>query len=329
MCESDNSLIDTQSTIIEITDEDLAQFKRLDHFLVEKTVGLSRSTIKSLFEAGEITSDEMENLSLKKMPAQPGKVVINIPPPPPTELEPQNIPIEILFEDEHLIFLNKPQGLVVHPAPGHPDKTLINAVLYHCPDIEGVGEEKRPGLVHRLDKGTSGVMVMAKNISTHRALIEKFSKHDLERRYECICIGPEVPAGGKIETQIGRSPTNRIQMSLKPKVGKIAITHYKNLKSFGKIHHVECLLHTGRTHQIRVHMSQYLKASILGDELYGNPKQQIHQIPDGLKSLPFHEPYLHAKVLGIEHPVTKEVLRFETEPPEHFQKIKSYLYEIS
>lgn len=321
----------TTDNLIEviISTEISSEFKRLDVFLNDylnqQGLSVSRTEIKSLFEKGLITS-ETEKLSLKKIPKVETKISITIPAIAETELIAQNIDIQILYEDKDLVIVNKHQGLVVHPAPGHPDGTLVNAILYHCPDIEGVGDEKRPGIVHRLDRGTSGVMVIAKNTKCHRLLVEMFSHHDLERRYNALTIGKEPPVGGTLKSMIGRHPNHRIKMSTRTKSNpKEAITHYNLMASRDNIHLVECKLETGRTHQIRVHLTELLNLPLIGDELYGNVKTQKNLLPEALKSISLEYPYLHAKLLAFDHPITKEHLKFETPPPSRFQDIIDFI----
>src|SRR5690606_11341479 len=204
------------------------------------------------------------NLSLNKMPAVGTIVSIDVPPPIPLEAKAQNIPLEILFQDEHLAVVNKPAGLVVHPAPGHPDGTLVNAILYHCPDLSGVGGTLRPGIVHRLDKGTSGVMVVAKSQAAHEGLVLLFSKHDIDREYEALVVYEKnrLPKNGRLEASIGRDPKNRQKMAANVR-GKNAITHFSVEKYFSHLAHVKLKLETGRTHQIRVHLSALLQCPIL------------------------------------------------------------------
>jgi 23S rRNA pseudouridine1911/1915/1917 synthase len=310
---------------LEVTEEDVEKFRRLDQFLSDKLEDVSRTEIKSLFEADRISCDS-QKLALKKMPPVGSLIKVDKPEIAETTLEAQNIPLDILYEDEHLVFVHKPQGLVVHPAPGHPDGTLVNAILYHCPDIEGVGDEKRPGIVHRLDKGTSGVMVVAKNTKCHRLLVEKFAEHDLERRYEAITMGREMPVGGTLKSMIGRHNTHRQRMSTKTRSNpKEAITHYKLLGRKENLNLVECKLETGRTHQIRVHLTELLNNPLLGDEMYGNVKTQLNLLPDALKETPLEAPYLHAKLLALVHPITGQELRYEVPPPKHFQDLKNFI----
>ncbi len=325
MNDESNKTIDSTDQIedieLPITEDDRATFKRLDQFLAEKTQ-FSRTFLKRLFEAGNISSEI--KLSLNKMPASGTVIIIDVPPPVNLEAVPQNIPLDILFEDEHLVIVNKQAGLVVHPAPGNPDGTLVNAILYHCPDLSGVGGVIRPGIVHRLDKGTSGVMVVAKNQAAHEGLVLLFSKHDIDREYEAIilCDNAKISSSGKLESTIGRDPKNRQKMAANVR-GKKAVTHY-NVISFKKdFAHVKCKLETGRTHQIRVHMSGLLQCPILNDPTYGDQARHRKRLPPHLAELmkPYEHPFLHAKKLGFIHPVTKQPLSFEVEPPDIFKQI--------
>ena len=313
---------------VTVTDEDRAEYKRVDQYLAEKIPTLSRSTIKRLFEEDQISASNDQKLELKKMPPTGTIISVEVPPPIPTDLIAENIPLDVLFEDEHLIIINKPAGLVVHPAPGHYTGTLVNAVLYHCPDLKGIGSEKRPGIVHRLDMGTSGVMVVAKDQATHEGLVKLFSTHTIQRKYEAICYGVTKTVSGKIETTIGRHPNNRLKMTANVRDGKKAITFYKILKQTEKITHMELTLETGRTHQIRVHMSQVLHTPILSDPLYSDVSSHLKRLPpevfEVLKDYPYQ--LLHAKVLGFVHPITKKELYFEAEPPEVFKQVKKFYW---
>jgi 23S rRNA pseudouridine1911/1915/1917 synthase len=309
----------TENYTLTVTDADREEFKRLDVFLTEK-LPFSRSTIKRMFEDEEISSEI--KLSLNKMPL-PGTVIeVEVPPPVPSDLVPENIPLDILFEDQHLIIINKPAGLVVHPAPGHYSGTLVNAILHHCPDLKGIGAEKRPGIVHRLDMGTSGVMVVAKDQATHEGLVSLFSVHDIERKYEALVGGHPATHSGTITTTIGRHPTHRQKMAANVKNGKRAVTHYKTIKQFEGSSHVELRLETGRTHQIRVHMSQILHTPILCDPVYGGSDSHLKRTPASIQKELMEYPYqlLHAKELGFVHPITKEKLHFISPPPEIFRK---------
>jgi 23S rRNA pseudouridine1911/1915/1917 synthase len=213
--------------------------------------------------------------------------------------------------------------MVTHPAPGNRDGTLVNAILFHCPDLKGVGDQKRPGIVHRLDKGTSGVMVVAKTQKCHEGLVDLFSRHDIERRYHALAMGTAALKSGKLESMIGRHPKDRQRMANITTGGKRALTHYKVLHYFHNFSHFELTLETGRTHQIRVHLSSLLAAALIGDTQYGNPAEQKRRLPpavvEALGDYPY--PLLHAKVLGFVHPITKQALRFETELPEIFKRL--------
>ncbi len=307
-------------------------FKRLDKLLVDRFPDLSRNVIKNLFEKNNIYVENNPNikLELKKLPPLGTEIIILIPEPEPSEAQPENIPLEILFEDEHLVIINKPAGMVTHPAPGNYTGTLVNAVLHHCPDLLGVGDQKRPGIVHRLDKGTSGVMVVAKTPVCHAGLVNLFSTHDITREYEALIMGTKFLPSGTLESHIGRDPNNRLKMANNVRNAKKAITHYKVSNFYEKVTHAIMTLETGRTHQIRVHLSGLLKAPILCDETYGNPKQQLKRVPSGLASLlkDYPHPLLHARKLGFVHPITKEEVLFEKEPPEIFKKALNVLNQV-
>lgn len=310
---------ESQDFEIIIEAQDREQFKRLDLFLVSKLPQFSRSTIKRLFEDEQISSPQ-GNINLNKMPNVGVIIEIEVPPPISTDLVAENIPLEILFEDQHLIIINKPAGLVVHPAPGHYTGTLVNAILFHCPDLKGIGAEKRPGIVHRLDMGTSGVMVVAKDQATHEGLVALFSAHDIDRKYEALVAGHIKDLSGTLSSTIGRHPTNRLKMAADVKNGKKAITHFKVLTHFEAATHVELKLETGRTHQIRVHMAQLMHTPVLCDPLYGNSPSHLKKLPPKLQNKLSEYPYqlLHAKELGFIHPITKQKLHFCTPAPEIF-----------
>jgi 23S rRNA pseudouridine1911/1915/1917 synthase len=316
----ETTVSDVENFNLTVTVGDRAEFRRLDVYLAAKLPQFSRSTIKRLFEDEDISSDI--KLSLNKMPPVGAVIEVEVPPPVPTDLVPENIPLEILFEDQHLIVLNKPAGLVVHPAPGHYTGTLVNAILYHCPDLKGIGAEKRPGIVHRLDMGTSGVMVVAKDQITHEGLVSLFSRHDIERKYMALVAGSLSSLSGSITTTIGRHPTQRQKMAINVKNGKKAITHYRIIRKLEAATLVEFRLETGRTHQIRVHASQVLQTPVLCDPVYGSGSAHLKKIPVTVQSILTDYPYqlLHAFELGFVHPVTKQSLSFTTNPPDVFQK---------
>ncbi len=239
------------------------------------------------------------------------EVVVTVRPAAPARAEAQDIPLDVLFEDEHLIVVNKPAGLVVHPAPGHPDGTLVNALLAHCEDLSGVGGELRPGIVHRLDKDTSGVMVATKDDATHAALVDMFkAKQDMERVYLAVVAPRPRRLAGKFDTLHGRHPTNRKKFSSKVERGKRAVTHYETVESFGDAAAlVRCRLETGRTHQIRVHFAD-AGSPIVGDPLYARKKSEL-----------IARQALHAAVLGFSHPITGESLRWEAPLPPDMQAL--------
>ncbi len=309
---------------LKITEED-RDLKRLDLFLKKHLPDLSRSYIKDLFEKNHITCDSVK-INLKKLPPLGSNIIVKIPEPEKSELIAQDIDLEILYEDEFLLFINKPAGMVVHPAPGHWNNTLVNALLFHCDDLKGIGNIERPGIVHRLDKGTSGVMVVAKEQRTHAALVDLFKAHDLSREYIALTYGKLHPKKETIETFIKRDPRNRQKMSSLVKNGKVATTHYQVLKEFDKSSLVSLKLETGRTHQIRVHLSQQKRTPILNDHTYGNPKNHIKSLV-GLGDIlgDYTHPFLHAKALSLVHPMTGKDLSFESPAPEMFQKVLTFL----
>ncbi|MBY0517883.1 MAG: RluA family pseudouridine synthase [Bacteriovoracaceae bacterium] len=325
MSSADTNEVDAR--VLTVTEADKAEYRRLDLWLAAKLDDLSRTTIKRLYEDGNITTIDGRSLSLSKMPQVSTEIEIEVPPPITTELVAQNIPLDILFEDEHLIIIVKPAGLCVHPAPGHPDQTLVNAILYHCPNLKGIGGEKRPGIVHRLDLGTSGVMVVAKTQEAHEGLVQLFSRHDIERAYETVMLGTPKMQAGKIETFIGRHPQHRQKMSCLVKSGKKAISHFKILKSSQNLQHAEFRLETGRTHQIRVHASQFLNAPVLCDPLYADVNSQMNRISEEMKVLLKDWPHqlLHAKILGFKHPISGEALHFESPLPTPMKEIINLL----
>lgn len=328
--ELESSQIQDEFLTFTISQEDKNEFKRLDQFLSNKIDGYSRTFLKNLFQQDQIIVSEDSpveaKLELKKMPPTGTIIQVLIPPMLPSTALPEDIPLEILYEDEHLVFVNKPAGMVTHPAPGNYTGTLVNAILHHCKDIQGIGDQKRPGIVHRLDKGTSGVMVIAKTQACHEGLVLLFSKHDLERYYEALVMRNRCQSYGTIESIIGRDPHNRFKMKTHITRGKTAITHYKVQEIFEKHVHMEFKLETGRTHQIRVHTSEVLKMPIICDHTYGSVNEQMMKLGPEYKAVidGYEHPFLHAKVLGLVHPITKEYLKFEVPPPKEFQKVLNY-----
>lgn len=339
MNDVENSPIDSQADsqdaeefmTFTVTAEDRETYKRLDQFLAAKADGYSRTFLKNLFEKDQIVvSEDSPNpdlkIELKKLPAVGTTINIMVPPMLPSTALPEDIPLEILFEDEHLVVVNKPAGLVTHPAPGNYTGTLVNAILFHCKDIQGVGDTKRPGIVHRLDKGTSGVMVIAKTQAAHEGLVLLFSTHDIERYYEALVMRNRCQSYGTVEHPIARDPSNRLKMKAFTSRGKRAVTNYKVLDVFEKHIHMEFKLETGRTHQIRVHTADVLKMPIICDYAYGSPNEQMMKLGPDYKEIinGYQYPFLHAKILGFVHPITNARIRFEVPPPEIFQKVLAY-----
>lgn len=315
----------TDKLVFKVESEDAQNFKRLDAYLSHKLPDISRNLIKKHFLDGLFSSET--KLELKKMPKLGTEIIFKVPVLKNTDIEAQNIPLEFLYQDEHLAIINKPAGMVVHPAPGNYDGTLVNAILFHCPDLKGIGNEKRPGIVHRLDKGTTGIMVIAKDQKTHEGLVKLFSTHDITRKYQAICLGAKLPQSQTLESTIGRNPNNRLKMMANVTNGKQALTHMKVMEYFKKLSHIELKLETGRTHQIRVHLSQLLHTPIFNDPLYGRTKEEKLMVSSKVRGIvkDYEHPFLHAKVLGFKHPITGEELFFEKEPPQIFQDVLNQL----
>ena len=312
--------------------------QRLDRFLADRLPELSRTRIKALIEAGSVARDGVAETSPKAAVA-PGLYTVDAPPPEPAAPAPEAIPLSVLFEDADLIVLDKPAGMTVHPAPGSPSGTLVNALLHHCAgQLSGVGGVARPGIVHRLDKDTSGVMVAAKSDRAHRALSEMFAAHDLDRRYVAVTKGAPRPLIGRIETRLARDPRDRQKMKAYAIVdsedeanapGKWAATEYRALRTFGASSSrpgeaasalIECSLETGRTHQIRVHLAS-IGAPVIGDPLYGGaPGLRLSGdapavVAARAAARGFPRQALHARTLAFAHPVTGEAMLFDTDPP--------------
>jgi len=292
---------------------------RLDQALSACITELSRERIKVLILEQALTIDNkvITSLSSRKFAGRAFKLII--PNPKPDKAQPQNIPLNIIFEDEHLIIINKPAGLVVHPSVGHDDGTLVNALLYHCKGaLSGIGGVERPGIVHRIDRDTSGLIVAAKNDKTHQGLAKLFAAHDIDRQYLAIVSGHPKLSRDTIATQIGRSPKNRKKMAvLEGDNGKHAITHYKVETYLESSALVRCTLETGRTHQIRVHM-KHIGHPLIGDQIY-NVRQKHNKLRPICSN--FDRQALHAAILGFIHPITGKKLYFDSNLPADMQEL--------
>lgn len=294
-----------------VTSEEAGQ--RADSLLARRLEGLTRSAAARLLEEGRVT--DRGRPAAKNLRVQPGQVLeVQLPEPEEPEARPQNIPLDVVYEDQDVIVVNKPTGMVVHPAPGHPDGTLVNALLYHCGEsLSGIGGRKRPGIVHRIDRDTSGLIIAAKNDFAHVKLAEQLQDHTLARTYRCIVTGNLREDTGTVNAPIGRCPTDRKKMAVVAG-GRNAVTHWTVLERYPGVNYVECRLETGRTHQIRVHMA-YIGHPILGDTVYGNKKP----VP-GLQGQ-----CLHAVGLKFIHPRTGELVELTCGLPEEFEKqLKKY-----
>ncbi len=290
--------------------------ERLDAFLARQLDQLSRSRIENLIKDGKVLVNQ-KTVSKSYKIRLGDQVSIEVPPPEDATPLPCAMDLDIIYEDEHLLVLNKPKGVVVHPAPGHTGDTLVNGLLAHCKDsLSGINGEIRPGIVHRIDKDTSGLLVIAKNDQAHQGLSKQFEVHSIDRVYETIVFGRMPQENGTIDAPIGRSQKDRKKMAVGARNTKRAVTHYEVLRQYRGFSHLACRLETGRTHQIRVHLSS-IGHFVVGDTVYG------HAVP-GI-NLDFEGQCLHARVLGFDHPITGEHLVFESPLPEYFKKLLTKL----
>jgi 23S rRNA pseudouridine1911/1915/1917 synthase len=284
---------------------------RLDKYLSEKS-GITRTQAAKLIESGACTVNGVEVRAKKHLVSEQDTVALAIPDPEPTDILPENIPVDVRYEDEFVIVVNKPQGMVVHPAAGHYSGTLVNALMYHCEtnggSLSGINGEIRPGIVHRIDKDTSGLLVVAKNDVAHLSLAEQLQNRTMSREYEAVVHG-RVKSGGVVNAPIGRSVCDRKKMCVTAKNSREAVTHYEAVEVYERFTHVRVRLETGRTHQIRVHMA-FIGHPIAGDSVYGKPRQKLE--------LSLNGQCLHAKKLAFDHPKSGERIEFESELPNYF-----------
>jgi 23S rRNA pseudouridine1911/1915/1917 synthase len=298
--------------------------ERLDRFLAQAAAGLSRTRLKALIEDGCVRLDGEPVLDPARKLLAGARVALEAPELREAPVEGQDIPLDVVFEDEHLIVINKPAGLVVHPAPGHPDGTLVNALIRHCgASLSGIGGVKRPGIVHRLDKDTSGLMVAAKSDAAHQGLADLFADHgrsgSLVREYAALAWNDFRERSGVVDAPLGRHPHARERMAVNAR-GRHAVTHWRIEQPLGLAAWLRCRLETGRTHQIRVHMA-HIGHPLLGDSVYGAGfKTKANRLDEGARVAlaALNRQALHAQTLGFEHPVTCETLHLERPPPQDF-----------
>ncbi len=287
--------------------------KRLDACLSELLPDQSRSFLQKQISAGNVLLGEEEKPVIKagrKMKSAE-RVKITLPPPQQPDIQPENIPLDILYEDDDIIVVNKPKGMVVHPAPGHYSGTLVNALMYHCGDsLSGINGVMRPGIVHRIDRDTTGSLLVCKNDSAHRCLAEQLKEHSINRRYRALVCGNIPKDSGTVDAPIGRHPVDRKKMAVNERNGRRAVTHFQVLERFGSYTYIECRLETGRTHQIRVHMAS-TGHPLLGDSVYGPARCPFH----------LQGQCLHAMTLGFIHPSSGEYVEFSAPLPDYFEAL--------
>lgn len=287
------------------------QQMRLDKYLTEQFPEQTRSYLQKLIKDGEVLVNG-KTVKAGYQLTKGDEVSVNIPEPKELDVEPQKMDLDIVYEDDDVILINKPKGMVVHPAPGHTTDTLVNGLLYHCKDnLSGINGVARPGIVHRIDRDTTGILIVCKNDMSHNSIAAQLKEHSITRRYRALVHGNVKNDTGTVEGPIGRHPVDRKKMSINERNGKPAVTHYTVLERFGNYTLIECVLETGRTHQIRVHMTS-IGHPLVGDEVYGPAKCPFK----GLQGQ-----CLHAMVLGFVHPRTGEYMEFSAELPEYFEDL--------
>lgn len=295
--------------------EDCDKSLRIDKFLSEEMEEYSRSFLQKLLKEGLVTVNGKAVKPNYKL-SSGEEIIVRVREPEEVNIEPENIPLDILYEDNDVLIVNKPKDMVVHPAAGHYSGTLVNGIMYHCKDsLSGINGSVRPGIVHRIDKDTTGALVICKNDQAHNTIAECLKEHSITRRYRAIVHGNLKEDEGTVNAPIGRHPTERKKMAVNERNGKHAVTHYRVLERLKGYTYIECRLETGRTHQIRVHMAS-IGHPLLGDTVYGPSKPSIA----GLQGQT-----LHAMILGFDHPVTGEYLEFEAPLPEYFLNLLNKL----
>jgi 23S rRNA pseudouridine1911/1915/1917 synthase len=296
---------------------------RLDRALAAAVPALSRERVKALISGGRVADESGTLVRDPSSKAKSGAYTLRVPEAAQAHNEPQDIALPIVYEDDHLLVVDKPAGMVVHPAAGNFDGTVVNALLHHCAGrLSGIGGVARPGIVHRIDKDTSGLLVVAKTDVAHEGLAEQFARHSIDRRYLAVVSGLPNPAQGSVDAPLARSSANRKKMAITSVGrGKRAVTHYRLLEPLNQAALIECRLETGRTHQVRVHMAS-IGHSLLGDPAYGRSKIVHRQL---LNQLDFKRQALHAAELGFEHPITKAPLSFKSAIPSDMQELLSAL----
>jgi len=322
--------------IIKLFVDDQNSNKRLDIFISSKITDISRTRIKNLILDGFVTVNNKINFEPSKKINLEDNLIIEIPPPKKTNITPYNYNLDIIFEDDDIIIVNKPAGLVVHPGAGNTENTLVNALINYCKEnLSTIGGELRPGIVHRLDKDTSGILVVAKNDIAHINLSKQFSNHTINRKYEALVWGTVRPQKGIIKSYITRSNRNRQLMEVSQTKGKSAVTNYKTLEIFQNnkvptLSLIECKLDSGRTHQIRVHMT-YKGNPIVGDKLYKKKNKKFKKIDVELNSIikNIDRQFLHAKSLGFVHPLSNKEVHFEIPLPKNLSKLVKKLRNLS
>ena len=298
--------------VMEITPE--MEGERIDKCISNYLESLSRSYIQKIIKDGKAYVNDAVVKANYKVKVD-DKVQFEIPDCEEPDIPPQDIPLDILYEDKDILIVNKPKDMVVHPAPGHYEETLVNAIMFHCKDeLSGINGVLRPGIVHRIDKDTTGSIIICKNDEAHRKIAQQLKEHSITRKYRAIVYGRIMEEEGTVNAPIGRHPTDRKKMAINEKNGKPAVTHYKVLERFDKYTYIECQLETGRTHQIRVHMTS-IGHPLLGDEVYGNAK-----CPFKLEGQT-----LHAMTIGFIHPTTGEYVEYEAPLPEYFEHLLQIL----